>query len=361
MEPEILFDRTGALARITLNRPQALNALTLEMVQALDAKLLEWDAEDDVGAVLIRGAPRADGKTSFCAGGDLPPFYEERDDPEHGYGRRFYWNEYRMNRRIFRFPKPYVALVDGVVMGGGVGVSVHGSHRVVSERVLFAMPETGIGLFPDVGGSHFLPRCPGRIGVYLALTGTRLRAADVLYAGFATAHVPSASLEALQSALADADFSSDARAAVDAVIAKFSNHPGEAPLESKRAAIDRCFAGSSVEAIVAALKRESGVWAEALLETLGTKSPTSLKIAHRQMAEGARLDFESAMRLEYRLARRFLEGHDFYEGIRAVILEKDNQPRWRPARIEEVDEALVASYFAPLPDGELSYDEPISR
>ena len=336
----ILFERRGRLAIVTLNRPAALNALTLDMIRQLDRKLADWAVDPSVGAVVIRGA----GERAFCAGGDVRALY----DGDAAYRAEFYRDEYRLNRRVFCFPKPYLALIDGVVMGGGVGVSVHGSHRVASERTLFAMPETGIGLFPDVGGGYFLPRRPGRIGMYLALTGARLGAADCLYAGIATHCVPGDRLDALVDALADGD--------VDATLAHFATDPGPPPLAEHRAAIDRCFAGASVEAIVATLKAESGDWARAMRETLAAKSPTSLKLAFRQLSAGATLDFEAVLVMEYRLSQFCMAGHDFFEGVRAVVIDKDNAPRWRPATLAEVSEAEIDRAFRPLGDRDLDFD-----
>ncbi len=336
----ILFERRGGLAIVTLNRPAALNALTLDMIRQLDRRLAEWAVDPSVGAVVIRGA----GGRAFCAGGDVRALY----DGDAAYCAEFYRDEYRLDRRVFRFPKPYVALIDGVVMGGGVGVSVHGSHRVASERTLFAMPETGIGLFPDVGGGYFLPRRPGRIGMYLALTGARLRAADCLYAGVATHYVPGDRLDALVDALADGD--------VDAPLARFATDPGPPPLAEHRAAIDRCFAGGSVETIIETLEAESGDWARTTRATLAAKSPTSLRLTFRQLSAGATLDFEAVLVMEYRLSQFCMAGHDFFEGVRAVVIDKDNAPRWRPATLAEVTEAEIERAFRPLGDRDLHFD-----
>ncbi|MCH7943854.1 MAG: enoyl-CoA hydratase/isomerase family protein, partial [Proteobacteria bacterium] len=258
----------------------------------------------------------------------------------------FYRDEYTLNHRIHAYAKPYVALIDGVVMGGGVGVSIHGSHRVVSENALFAMPETGIGLFPDVGGTWFLPRMAGEIGLYLGLTGTRLRAADALYCGVATHYIPCQRLAEVAKRLGGGGDP-------DGVLADFADDPGEPPLAEHRAAIDRCFAGDSVEAVIAALEAEGGDWADTTLAVLAAKSPTSLKVAMRQIRHGAGLDFAAAMRLEYRLAQRFCAAHDFREGVRAVIIEKDQSPDWQPATLAAVSDAQIEAYFAPLADGDL--------
>lgn len=347
---DILFERRGALALITLNRPQALNALTLGMMRALDPKLDEWQADPAVGAVVIQGA----GGRAFCAGGDIRALYDSRRTGDRAYRAEFYREEYSQNRRIFRLGKPYVALVDGIAMGGGVGLSVHGSHRIATERTLFAMPETGIGLFPDVGGGYFLPRLAGDLGMALGLLGTRLKAADCVYSRIATHYLPSAKLPALIERLAAADLGAG-RAAVDGALASFAEDPGAAPMAAHRAAIDRCFSGASVEAIVAALEAEGTPWAREALETLATKSPTSLKLTYRQLREGKRLGFEHAMVMEYRLCQYCMDSHDFFEGVRAVIVDKDNAPRWKPPTLAGVTEAEIARAFAPRAD-DLGFD-----
>jgi enoyl-CoA hydratase len=349
-DAELLFDRRGALALVTLNRPQALNALTLSMFRDFDARLAVWAEDPAVAAVVVAGA----GERAFCAGGDVVAIYDSaRGDRK--VAAELFRAEYTLNRNLFHFPKPCVALIDGVTMGGGAGLSVHGSHRVATERTLFAMPETGIGLFPDVGSSYFLPRLPGELGLYLGLTGARLKAADCLYAGVATHHVESAKLPALVEALATADWAGDGVAAASGVIAGFASDPGAPPLAGHRAAIDRCFAGASVEEILAALEAEGGDWAEATRATLLTRSPTSLKVTFRQLRAGATLDFDQAMTMEYRLSQACVAGHDLLEGIRAMVIDKDRVPRWRPASLAEVSEAMVDAHFAPLGERDLTF------
>ena len=235
-------------------------------------------------------------------------------------------------------------------MGGGVGVSVHARHRVVCRaRRCFAMPETGIGLFPDVGASYFLPRMPGRLGAYMALTGARLRAADCLYGGIADVFVPAARHDDLIATLrGDSD--------IDAVLRAFATDPGAPALGDHREAIDRCFAGETVEAIEAALEAEDSDWARATLKTMAGRSPTSQKIALRQIALGAGLDFDDCMRMEYRLSQHLMAGHDFFEGVRAVVIDKDQAPDWRPARLGDVSDAMVSEYFAPLGPAEITFE-----
>ena len=353
---EILIARQGSVASVTLNRPHALNALTQAMALGLDNGLKEWRDDAAVQAVVIRGTPRENGTRPFCSGGDIRLIYGERNDPARKFAVEFYEEEYRLNRRIYRYPKPYVALIDGVVMGGGVGVSIHGSHRVMSERTLFAMPETGIGLFPDVGATYFLPRLPGKTGLYMGLTGARIGAADALYLGLGTQFVPSENMDALDGALLAGDFGGDARAAATAIIEKFSGDPGPAPIAGHRDAIDRCFAGASYEEIGAALEREGTEWSRETLATLAGKSPTSLKITFRQLNGYNDLSFEDAMLIEYRMAIRCNFGHELFEGIRAQVVDKDRAPKWLPDTVAAVTDADVNSYFEPPETGDMTFD-----
>ncbi|MEX2649000.1 MAG: enoyl-CoA hydratase/isomerase family protein [Alphaproteobacteria bacterium] len=347
MTKPVLFERRGRAGWIVLNRPKALNALTHDMALAIDARLRAWAADDRIAAVVIEGA----GDRAFCAGGDVRALYHAMRTGDRRTTRDYYRDEYRLNRRIARYGKPYIALVDGVVMGGGVGVSIHGSHRVVGDRVVFAMPETGIGLFPDVGATFFLPRMPGALGLYVGLTGARLGAADSLYAGFATHTVPSDRWGELRLSLADETGSLEAR------LARLATFAGPAPLAEHRAAIDRCFSGRALADVFGALERERSNWARQTLATLASKSSTSLAVTFRQIRLGASLDLESAIRLEYRLTQRFVEGWDFPEGVRAVVIDKDGQPRWRPAALADIDDAAIDALFAPMPEGDMTYED----
>jgi enoyl-CoA hydratase len=335
-EAEVLFETRGRAGVITLNRPGALNALTLCMVRAMKPQLAAWADDAGVARVIVEAA----GGKAFCAGGDVRALYDWGRAGDRAF-LDFYAEEYRLDTAIKRYPKPYVALLDGITMGGGVGISVHGSHRIATENLTFAMPETGIGLFPDVGGTFFLPRCPGELGMYLGLTGHRLKAADALYAGIATHFVPSEKLGRLAAALETA---SD----VDAAVAGVAADPGRPPLAGHRDAIDRHFAGDSVEAILASLDGAGDDWGAGTAAIIRTKSPTSLKITFRQIREGAKLDFEDCMRLEYRMVNGIFKGHDFFEGTRAVVIDKDQTPHWQPARLDAVSPAMVDTYFAPL-------------
>jgi enoyl-CoA hydratase len=340
-EQEILFEQRGALGLITLNRTKALNALTHAMCVAMRARLSQWKEDAAIKTVAIRGA----GERAFCAGGDIRALYES-GTAAPSYAIDFYRDEYRLNATVKHFPKPYVALLHGIVMGGGVGISVHGSHRLADASAVFSMPETGIGLFPDVGGSFFLPRLPGETGTYLALSGARLKAADLAYAGISTHTVPAAQWETLIGRLADGDD-------VDGALDGLSHLLESPPLAEHRTEIDRLFSRESMEAILAAFDAEGGEWPQAVASTIRAKSPTSLKITLRQLREGRSLDFDACMRMEFRMVNRIVAGHDFYEGVRATIIDKDGAPRWQPDSPVDVGESDVDSYFAPLGDKEL--------
>jgi len=344
---DILFERRGVAGVVTLNRPHALNAVSHDMVRALAQQLAEWEGDGAVTRVVVV----ANGGKAFSAGGDLRALYDlgraGRHDEQLGYFR----DEYALNARIKRYRKPYVALIDGIVMGGGVGISVHGSHRVAGDRFTFAMPEVSIGFFPDVGGTWFLPRLPGELGTYCALTGERLAAADGVAAGVATHRVASSRFPDLLEALCGA-------VSVDALLGAFAQPAGEGPVVARREAIDRLFAGSRVEDILGRLDAEAsqnGTWngndtefASATAALMRTKSPTSLKIALEQMRCGPALDFAECMRTEFRIVSRVVRGHDIYEGIRAVIIDKDQAPRWQPSTVEAVVAAEAERHFAPL-------------
>lgn len=346
---EILFERRGAAGLVTLNRPQALNAITHGMVRALARQLAAWAEDDAVTRVVIAGA----GARAFCAGGDIRALYELGRSGRHGLALDFWRDEYRLNAAIKRYRKPFVALVDGIVMGGGVGVSVNGSHRVAGDRFQFAMPEVGIGFFPDVGATWFLPRLPGGLGGHCGLTGQRLGPGDAVAAGIATHRVASARLAELREALCGA-------AAVDQVLAAFAEPPGEMPVAGLRPLIDRLYVGDRVEDILAALDREAGAtgpagagWAAETAAIIRAKSPLSLKIALAQLRLGPHLTFEECMRTEFRIVSRVVHGHDFYEGVRAAVIDKDNQPRWQPSALAGIGDAEVGRHFAPLGADEL--------
>jgi len=352
-DDDLLIEQTGGLGIVTLNRRKQLNTLSLAMYRRFDPAFAAWAGDPAIHAVLVRGA----GGRAFCAGGDVVAVYEARPKggAPGGYTADFFREEYQLIRRIYRFPKPTLALMDGVTMGGGAGVACHERFRIATERTLFAMPEVHIGLFPDVGASRFLTLCPGRIGLYLALTGARIGAADALYCGFATHFVPAARLDDLTAALGACAWSGDAAEEVEAMVARHAAPAGPSELEPLRPAIDRVFAGGSVEAIVARLADEPGEWAKAAREAMARASPLSLKLVFRQMSLGI-VEVEAALTLEYRLTQHVMAGHDFFEGIRALLVDKDRAPRWQHRSLAEVSAAEVESYFQPIGSRELQFD-----
>jgi enoyl-CoA hydratase len=347
-EPEVRIERRGRAGSIVLNRPKALNALNLGMVRAIAAALDAWERDDSVTRIIVTGA----GGRAFCAGGDIRWLYEQGRAGDHAAQLAFWREEYQLNRRIKRYPKPYVALVDGIVMGGGVGVSAHGAWLIAGDHFAFAMPEVGIGFFPDVGASYLLPRLPHRSGAYLALTGARIGASDALALGLARAAAPSARIGELAAALED-------RAPIDVIVAEFALPAPASPLLAQGAWIEACFAHSTPAQIIAALAEGAAAdlpVAKATREAMRAKSPTSQAIALRQMELGRSLSFEEAMMMEFRIVSRICRGHDFYEGVRALIVDKDNRPDWRPSAADAVSKAAIDAYFAPLGQSELTFE-----
>jgi enoyl-CoA hydratase len=338
-----LIRREGRAGRITMNRPQALNALTLAMVHQIWEALLAWRTDPAVELVVLDGA----GDKALCAGGDVRALYDSRDEGST-LARTFWRDEYRLNALIGRYPKPFIAIQDGIVMGGGIGLSGHARDRIVTERSKLAMPETGIGLIPDVGGTWLLADAPGAVGVYLGLTGEAMRAADAIYAHFADVFVPSAKRAQLVERLVDPRGGSAAE-----VIRAFAEEAGPSPLAGRRTDIDSAFGGDSVEAMLAALGGMAGEWAQKTAATLAQKSPKSTKLTLAAIRNAQALgSLEEALNVEYRLCVRLFEDGEFTEGVRALIVEKDRSPKWSPARLEEVRPELVAAYLAPLPAGE---------
>ncbi|MGL4728813.1 MAG: enoyl-CoA hydratase/isomerase family protein [Bosea sp. (in: a-proteobacteria)] len=342
---EIICKREGAAGVVTLNRPQALNALTLSMVRGLAKALDEWEQDGGVTRIIIEGA----GEKAFCAGGDIRAIHDQGKAGRHDEALTFWREEYILNARIKTYPKPFIALIDGIVMGGGVGVSLHGSHVVAGERFLFAMPEVGIGFFPDVGATWMLPRLPGAYGRFIALTGERVRQGDALELGLATAAVGSADMAPLKARLIAGED-------VDAAIAACAMPVAPGPLMAEASVIGQCFSAETVESVIERLDvqaTKSSEFARKIATSMRGKSPTSLCLAHEQMKRGSRMDFAEAMRTEYRIVSRICHGTDFYEGVRAVIIDKDNAPRWSPATLADIEPAMIARYFAPLGGDEL--------
>jgi enoyl-CoA hydratase len=332
-EPTVLAEVTRGVGRLTLNRPRALNALDRGMIDAVGAALVAWRDDPAVSLVTIEGA----GGRAFCAGGDVRAIRALALAGEAAAVEAFFVAEYAVNRMIAEYPKPYVALIDGISMGGGLGLSIHGSHRVVTEHATMAMPETAIALFPDIGATYFLPRLPGESGMYLALTGARISPGDALHTGLATHYVPRAGLETLKAGLA--------REGVKA-LAAHAVPPPESLLAPDRPAIDRCFAGDSVPVILAALEREGTAWAKATLATLAQMSPTSLCVTFAALRRGASMTLPECLAMELALTRGVTRHPDFAEGVRAQVIDKTRDPRWSPTTLAEVDPADIEALFA---------------
>ncbi|MGC9540689.1 enoyl-CoA hydratase/isomerase family protein [Streptomyces sp. UG1] len=342
-EEPVLLHTTGRAGRIILNRPRALNALTHAMVRRIDEALTAWEHDPAVETVVITGA----GERGLCAGGDIRAIHDDARDGDGTAAAAFWRDEYRLNARIARYPKPYVALMDGIVMGGGVGLSAHGAFRVVTERSRIAMPETGIGFVPDVGGTHLLGLAPGELGTHLALTGAQIGARDAMLCGLADHYVPSAALGDLVADLAE----SPVRDAL-ARHARHSPPPGE--LAEWRDWIDACYAADTVEAIVDRLFTCGDPAAKEAAETLLAKSPTALKVTLAALRRARRLGaLERVLDQEFRVSCAALACPDLVEGVRAQIIDKDRAPRWSPATLPEVTEADVERFFASLGEREL--------
>ncbi len=340
---EVLIRREGRAGRITMNRPQALNALTHSMVGKIWAALNSWVADPAVELVLLDGT----GDRALCAGGDVRSLYDSKAQGSE-FARNFWRDEYRLNALIGRYPKPYVAIQDGIVMGGGIGLSGHASHRIVTDRSRLAMPETGIGLIPDVGGTWLLAHAPGETGVYLGLTGESMNAADAIYARFSDTFVPSDKRLALTERLINAKGGTVAQA-----ISAFALDAGTSQLHVKASEISHAFSGSSVEQIFTALAQTPGEWAEKTLASLKQKSPKALKLTLAAV-RGARAlqSLDQALITEFRLTVRLFEDGEFPEGVRALIIDKDKKPKWSPPELARISDEFVRAYLAPLPAGE---------
>lgn len=332
MEDTVVTRRDGRVGRILLNRPKALNALDLNMIRACAAILHEWAEDPHVDAVVIEGA----GDRAFCAGGDIRALRDGQISGDRASVDRFFREEYDLNLQIASYPKPYVALIDGICMGGGIGMSVHAPYRVATEHAAFAMPETAIGFFPDIGATFLLPRLPGELGAYLGLTGLRVTGADAVHAGFATHYTPRAKLADLSQALARDGVA--ALAAFNETLPAFSLAP-------HRAAIDRCFSAASVPEIVGRLKEAGGDWAEAALKAMHHVSPSSLFWTLEALRRGRNMTLKQALDAEFALTRTTMAHPDFVEGVRAMVVDKDRQPKWQPATIEAVDPRVIAALF----------------
>jgi enoyl-CoA hydratase len=346
---DVLVRAHGALRRLTLNRPKALNAITLDMSVTMAEMMRAWASDPAVSAVMLDGA----GERGFCAGGDIRAIYDaaKSGDP---LPQKFWAVEYRLNVMIARYRKPVVAIMDGVVMGGGIGLAGHAAHRVVTERSVVAMPEVGIGFFPDIGASYPLARAPGFTGTYLALTGERMNAADAIYAGLADIHIPAAKLVEVPDTLANCRTADEVRSR----LAALSAPPAPGKLAAAREWIDACFSADTVEEIFARLSASKADAAQAALAAMKKASPTSLKITLRNMRDAAKFTLiEECFVQDYRIALACVAGHDMIEGIRATIVDKDRNPAWRPQTLEQVTPEIVARHFQAVGALELKFEE----
>ncbi|KAM9486692.1 3-hydroxyisobutyryl-CoA hydrolase, mitochondrial [Clarias gariepinus] len=348
---EVLMEKVERAGVITLNRPKTLNALNLSMIRLIYPQLKKWEKDPQTDLVIIKGA----GDKAFCAGGDVRAI-AEAGKIGGSLVEDLFREEYILNNAIRTYRKPYVALIDGITMGGGVGLSVHGRFRVATEKTLFAMPETAIGLFPDVGGGYFLPRLQGKLGLFLALTGFRLKGRDVQRSGVATHFVQSGKIADLEKDLVS--LNSPSAGNVAAVLDSYQEQSTldiEKPfvLQQHIEDIDRLFEGRSVEEILEKLEKDQSTFAQKQVEILSKMSPTSLKLTFRQLQAGASLTLQEVLVMEYRLSQACMRGHDFYEGVRAVLIDRDQSPKWKPATLAEVSEQYVEESFASLGDKDL--------
>lgn len=347
---DLIVRREGAVGVIRLNRPKALNAMTLEMSEGIDAALDRFENDDDVAVVLLEGA----GERGLCAGGDIRGLWES-SKAKGDLGKRFWRQEYVMNARIAKYPKPYVAFMDGLVMGGGVGLSAHARHRVVTDKTKLAMPEVGLGFFPDVGGTYLLSRSPGELGAYFGLTGTTMNGPDAIHAKFADAVVPSAKLPVLREALTKVNRGTTSTE-IDRLIASFATGETSGPVAAKQAAIDGWFAPDRMEDIFAALESDGSELAQATLKMLGEKSPRGMVVTLKLLRLGRMTPtLEECVVREYRAALEVFRSDDFREGVRAAVIDKDRNPKWSPARIEDVTSEMLAPYFAEIGADELTF------
>ncbi|MDQ0560563.1 enoyl-CoA hydratase [Rhizobium mesoamericanum] len=339
---EVIVERRASAGIIRLNRPRALNSLTLEMVRAFAAAMDDFAADTNIATVIVSG----EGERGFCAGGDIRALHES-GRAGTDLAMTFWREEFRLNHRIATYSKPYVALMDGITMGGGVGLSSHGRHRVVTERTKLAMPETGIGYFPDVGATWLLPRAPGGAGTWMGLTGLTIEAADIVHARLADHHVASFRLPDIADTLAELPRNAGPRD-VEAVLKNLSSDPGTSVIKSNRDMIERCFRFGTVEEIIHALQMEPGEFAAETLRIIQTRSPTSLKLALRLMRQGRQSrNLAECLNRELGACQQILKSPDFYEGIRAAIIDKDRNPHWMPATPEAVDQATIDAFFRP--------------
>lgn len=335
-----LSAKRGNIGLITLNRPEALNALSGEMIYALTHQLQIWNDDPEISMVLIQGA----GGKAFCAGGDLKAVYSYGPSRANT-GLHFYEEEYKLNLMIYNYSKPYVAILDGIAMGGGLGISLHGARAIATEKLQLAMPETAIGFFPDVGAGCFFQHCPHKIGLYLALTGNSIGVADAVYANLVDAFVPSTKIETLVSQLCAQDLTFDTLAIFDKICTELQETPGDSSLQHHANVIENCFSKNSVAGILATLNAEGTTWSKQQVAILNSRSPTSLKVTFTLMNIEQGMELKDALALEMRIAQHFMQQHDIYEGIRALLIDKTRDPKWQPATLSAVNDKDIEQLF----------------
>ena len=344
-EPEIISEIHGNVGLISLNRPRALNSLNLGMIREMMRVLQGWAENDQVKFVVIEGV----GDKAFCAGGDIRSVYQARLEGKNEYKDEMFREEYELNYYISKYPKPYVSLINGICMGGGMGVSVHGSHRIVTDKAIMAMPETGIGFFPDVGGSYFLNRCPGHVGMFMAITGEKISGADAIYAGLATHYVPSDKMDTLRSDLLSAKKASD----IDSILTQYVVHSPESDLAQHQNLIDSIFDGKTIQESLDKLYASNHSKAYELVRVIAKKSPMSMAVTFTLLTRTKRMSLKKCLELEFRLSQKFVGSYDFFEGVRALLIDKDNNPKWQPNHLNKVKVSEVRTYFKDLGSKEL--------
>ncbi len=344
MSSVVTTDVCDGIGYVTINRPEVLNALNHDVVLAMRDCLRKWEAHDGVHLVIVQGA----GPKAFCAGGDIKSIYQARNDTNTWMGMRqsFYRDEYGLNHYIASYKKPYISLCDGICMGGGMGVAVAGPYRVSTERSLWAMPETAIGFFPDVGAGYFLNKCPGFIGCFLGLTGYRMHTSDLIYTGLATHYIPSHRLHLLQETLARSKTEERPQEVLEAVLDHYTRDVVvPSPLQRIRAGIDRCFAYDTIENIMEALEREEGEWAAKAFTSMSQASPISLKVTRAHFKHTKNMRLEQVLDEDFKLSQKFMAHPDFFEGVRALLVDKDKKPRWKPYNVRDVTIEMVDDYL----------------
>jgi enoyl-CoA hydratase len=344
-EDILLTRRVGRVGVATLNRPKLLNVIDIDLIGALSRRLEIWANAPDIRAVLVRGA----GDRAFCAGGDVRAVFERRGDDN--FMDKVYRVEYLLDEMISRYPKPYIALMSGLVMGGGCGISVHGLHRIVTDTTVLAMPECKIGLFPDIAASYFLARCPGQLGMYAGLTGARFGAADSLYLKLANYFVKSSQVEKIIPAINAGDNVGDA-------IRSVATDAGEPPIAARQQQIGRIFGLSSVREIVRALSEETDEWARDGYLSITKASPISVELTYRNIREARLKTLRECLITDFRIAQRLMRRPDYFEGVRALIIDKDQKPQWAVATLDAVDPSDIDAYFAPLGERDLRFPNP---